>query len=189
MKKVFNINEVNKLINKLSSYYTLNEYDVYNKDAVKFIKRFIKLNHAINDINKILTEKDFNDLIKKFFPLKFASLEGLNFRTKKICYLYEDEKVHWIVYVDDKERHFKLKTNDIYSRIESYINPWFDKIKKEIDKLYGYWFEQNSEGWFITDMNKNKDGSYRVVAEGHGNFISSKSFGSIESLEDLHIME
>lgn len=192
MKKVFNINEIDKLINELSAYYNLNEYNFYNKNALKFLKDFIKTNHAIDDINEILSEEDFNNLIKKFFPLKFASLEGTDFKTKRVYYSDEDLKVHWVVITNNDERHFKLKTNEICSRIEEYVIPWFNKIKVRIDKLYGYWFERTDDCWFITDMNKNKDGSYRIVAMNKNSLEMDKqsnSFGIIRGIADLHIIE
>ena len=153
------------------------------------MKKHIKSNYAINNINTILSKEEFNNLIKKFFPLKFASLNGIEFKTAMLFYSDEDKKVHWIIKSNNSERHFKIKTNEIYSRIEEYIIPWFNKIKKEMDKLYGYWIEETNAGWFITDMNKNKDGSYKIIVTSENLKVVNNSFGNIEKMEDLYIKE
>lgn len=190
MKKVFNINKVDELIINLQPYYFLSEENVYKGQAIKILRDFIKTNHAITNINTILSDEDFNNLIKKFFPLKYASLEGTDFKTKSIYYSNEDLKIHWIIVINGEKRHFKLKTNEIYSRLEGYVVPWFNNFKKEMDRLYGYWLEQTDDYWFVTDMNKNKNDSYRILATNNNNLsIKNSSFGSIRNIEDLHIEE
>ena len=189
MTKVFNIDKVDRLIIKIQPYYFLSEVDIFNKNAIKVLKKHIKSNYAINNINTILSKEEFNNLVKKFFPLKFASLNGIEFKTAMLFYSDEDKKVHWIIKSNNSERHFKIKTNEIYSRIEEYIIPWFNKIKKEMDKLYGYWIEETNAGWFITDMNKNKDGSYKIIVTSENLKVVNNSFGNIEKMEDLYIKE
>ena len=58
-----------------------------------------------------------------------------------------------------------------------------------MDKLYGYWIEETNAGWFITDMNKNKDGSYKIIVTSENLKVVNNSFGNIEKMEDLYIKE
>lgn len=180
MKSVFYIPYVNNTLEKFRQYNInfLTKEDIYNKVAYKKIKK-ASTNIAFIEVLSLFmlsSKESFFEMMKRFFPLKCEELirqksEGIDFEIMKAFYNNEDGKIHWSVKQGDNIREFKLRTDMYLKRTKEEREKILDYIKKELDKLYGYFIEGNvNENFFITDKN-NHNGNYKKIVETEGYFI------------------
>lgn len=165
MEKVFNEVRVNNLFKKFNSLYYFKDIstdDIKNGNVFKKLKKRNDIEYT-SVIYHFANSEERKIIEEKFFPTKFASLSG-NYTTENFYFSYRDSKIHWVVDTSEGERHFKLKTDNFSDRIPELVKKGKLSLKKEIDSLYGYWLIETNDGFFITDLNKDKNG-YRKLIE------------------------
>ena len=167
--------------------------DVCTKEVFKKIKDIGKKEAAQK---LFLWCKSFDDckaveLVSSFFPNKMREVkEQGNFEITNFWYDESDEKIKATINQNGSERKFMLRTDNYEDRIKELINLAITTLTQEVGKLYGYFFMAVDNGWYITDKNLNKDGSYRKVLEFNSQFISySKKFDDIDDIDKLIIYE
>lgn len=170
--KVFNKSKVMNFIQIASNYnIDITFEDIKNKKVIK------KIDYSnINDIHRLFTSwnMDKKKLLKVFFPNRFEEVKNNIDPKGELYYNNEDSKIHWI----NRDRHFKLKTDNYYPRVKEFEDDIKTILKKELDKLYGYYRIDD----YITDKNI-CNGSYRKIA-----FIdkpSNTKFGVLNGYDDL----
>lgn len=184
MNKVYNEIRMIKLCARLNLNYNRLINEIYKEGLFKIIKRTSPIVFAEDIFNSC---ENKNEVLKKFFPLKYASLEG-NFKTKRFWYNMNDEKLHWAVYNNEEDiRHFKLKTSNFEDRIPEELAAWKVKIKKEIDSLCGYWIYKDADTFIITDQS-NYNGKPRVIAQWRDNYfyMNKNNFATLDELKTMH---
>ena len=156
MKKVFNKKEINNIITK---FPFLSKEDFVKKPYKKFLKE-------INNINNIKILYNISDnkkeITKKFFPNKFEEIKDTYYETLYFGYNEDDKKIYWIVNQNGNERKFKLKTDNYLPRMKEEIDTISKKVKKEIDKICGFFLIEEDGCEYISDLNK-ENGKYKKI--------------------------
>lgn len=175
MRKVFNDIRVNELFKKFNSLYYFKDIsadDIKNGNVFKKLRKRSDIEYT-SVIYHFANFEERKTIEEKFFPTKFASLNG-QYTTENFYYWNIDSKIHWIVDTPDGERRFKLKTDSFTDRIPDLVNKGKLSLKKEIDSLYGYWLIETENGFFITDLNKDKNGYKKLIEETESNSAEVK---------------
>jgi hypothetical protein len=170
MRKVFNEVRVNNLFKKFNSLYYFKDIsieDIRNGNVFKKLRKRSDIEYT-SVIYHFANSEERKTIEEKFFPTKFASLNE-QYTTENFYYWNIDSKIHWIVDTPDGERHFKLKTDNFTDRIPDLVNKGKLNLKKEIDSLYGYWLIETENGFFITDLNKDKNGYRKLIEDSESN--------------------
>ena len=165
MRKVFNEVRVNDLFKKFNALYYFKDIsteDIKSGNVFKKLRGRSDIEYT-SVIYHFANPEERKIIEEKFFPTKFASLNG-NYTTGNFYFYNRDSKIHWVVDTPEGERHFKLKTDNFTDRIPDLVKKGKLNLKKEIDSLYGYWLIETNDGFFITDLNKDKNG-YRKLIE------------------------
>ena len=188
MQRVFNKTKIDEFFRYLENISLFKDF-CYEDVAIKKIwKKLIKLIDSIESAKAVYlsinSREKQEEMIKRFFPTKYESLKNdiiennLSFKTTHFFYHPLDGKIHWgVVQYNSNdepvnEREFKLKTDLFLDRTVEERKNLKDIIKKRLEKLYGYsYVELGNNQWGITDGNKNKDGSMKMLVKGEGEQI------------------
>ena len=185
MRKVFNEVRVNNLFKKFNSLYYFKDIsieDIRNGNVFKKLRKRSDIEYT-SVIYHFANSEERKTIEEKFFPTKFASLNE-QYTTENFYYWNIDSKIHWVVDTPEGERHFKLKTDNFTDRIPELVKKGKLNLKKEIDSLYGYWLIETENGFFITDLNKDKNGYRKLIEESETNdlihtIFNKNSFANI----------
>jgi len=188
MRRVFNKTKIDEFFRYLENISLFKDFYIEDVITKNIWKKLIKLIDSIESAKAVflsLNDREKQEeMIKRFFPIKYESLKNdfiennLSFKTTHFFYYPIDGKIHWgvIQYNSNgspvNEREFKLKTDLFLDRTVEERKNLKDIIKKRLEKLYGYsYVELGNNQWGITDGNKNKDGSMKMLVKGEGEQI------------------
>lgn len=146
----------------LGAKYDIANFDyLVNKKVYKYYKNVLKTKRALTELWD-LTDRVV--LFQTLYPIRYNELKQSNDEIIPVdCFM--DEKLHFSVRVGNTTRTFKLSESEFLRRSEEIRKNLFNEIKKELDKLYGYFIiYENDENYYITDKNI-VNGKYKVLFE------------------------
>lgn len=187
MVKVCNKNTFNDVCDNLYSLSGIKIKTENLKNILPFFKKNLKEKNYVDTIYNICKKINLDGLEKKLFPARFEELSNIGeFETKKIYFDTNDSKIHWAVSQNGNTRTFKIRGEDYENKTKDFYNHSLKYLKNEMDKLYGYFFEETNNGWIITDKNI-INGEYRklVYKEDFSVIMNTSSFGMTYSDNDL----
>lgn len=163
MKKVFNLTEIKKYIEKLSSHYNLSfleAKDIINKTCYKKIKdlKYITFANVLFTWMKEKKPESIIPMVEKFFPTKIGEIKERGHRLEVTMFWYDagDDKIHCNILDEGCERSLKLHTDLYEERTKEYVEEEIKDIKKHLDKFQGYFICECPDGSkYITDRNTN----------------------------------
>jgi len=163
MNKIFIKAELDNCINELRNIGLCFSYeDFIHKRVFKKIKNLKKIEYAEQLFNSLDKEKKV-ELVEKFFPNKLREIkEQGEFEIFNFWFDSSIGKLKTIIHQNNNKRTLALRTENYEPRIEELIKEAVIFLTNKISKLYGYFFVSTETGWYITDRNLNKDGSYRI---------------------------
>ena len=193
MNKVFNKKRINEFIDNNSLNGIIESHDFITKNVFKKINKFKEENYAIILFDWMKKHnKNISSMVEKFFPTKIGEIkQNGEFEITKFWYSPTADKIHCLVKQNDNERHLKIRTDRYEERTEEFTKEMIADLKKQADKLYGYFIIVDSLGWYITDMNISKKGTvkkmvFKIIDDVIIN-NNIRTFGSINNLDELLI--
>lgn len=161
MPSEYPVFSVPKLKYLCAKYNIANYKDLINKKVYKYYKNVLKTKRALTELWN-LTDKVV--LFQTLYPVRYSELKQSNDEIVPVdCFM--DDKIHFSVRTGNTTRIFKLSENEFLRRSEEIRKNLFNKIKKELDKLYGYFIiYEDDENYYITDKNI-VNGKYKILFE------------------------
>lgn len=149
------------MLKSLTDKYNLSSEMFISKKAYKYFKSILNSKRAMNELWELV---DRNTLFQTLYPVRYNEFKLANQNIKAVEYLL-DEKLHFFVNVDGAKRGFKLSINEFLKRSENLRKNLLSEIKKDIDKICGYFvIYEDDENYYITDKNIT-NGKYKVLFE------------------------
>lgn len=192
MNKVFNKKRIKEFIDNNSLNEVIESHDFITKNVFKKINKFKEENYAFVLFNWMKKHnKNIPFMVEKFFPTKISEIkQNGDFEITKFWYSPTEDKIHCLVKQEGNERHLKIHTDRYRERTEEFTKEMIADLKKQADKLYGYFIVVDSLGWYVTDMNISKKGTVKRMVSKIDNVIINnniRTFGNINNLDELLI--
>ncbi len=173
MKKVLNKNYCSKVISFCQAFgISLTTQDFFKKGVVakkikrKFLTQPVQNFKELGDIAKYTgTERE---LAKEFFPLKYENIcteyeEGFQPNVSDYQFITEgpDGKIRWAYMAKDRIFKKKLTQAEYTRHVRNFYKEFIKSFNKDFLQYGGFFL--TSDGAYITDKNKFRDGSYRRI--------------------------
>lgn len=166
MRKIFNKKRVSLINERLYSSFGTNPLRCSGTElALNFSWR--KTDNILFAETAYKLSENKEEMIKKFFPVKYSQLEndGRPFTTLRFYYESDIEKLRWVVQVEDVgKKVYLLRTTAFDERVPVEAEKARKEIKETISKLYGFWLVHDEEETYITDMSHSKGGYRKILS-------------------------
>jgi len=180
MNKVFNLSKIEQFLEELQIYFNISfitKEDIFNKKVFKLIKDLKKIQFA-NSLFRWLAEKESQEtiisMVERFFPNKIGEIKqaGRELIIDNFYYNIEDNKIYCKIRDDGIERTLKIHTDLYEERTEQESKKMISWLKKRLDKFYGYFFVEEDNEEYITDMNIHNGKKRELIIFKKGNRLS-----------------
>jgi hypothetical protein len=181
MNKVFNLSKIEQFLEELQIYFNISfitKEDIFNKNVFKLIKDLKKIQFASSLFKWLVTEQENQEtiisMVERFFPNKIGEIKqaGRELIIDNFYYNIEDNKIYCKIRDDGIERTLKIHTDLYEERTEQESKKMISWLNKRLDKFYGYFFVEEDNEEYITDMNIHNGKKRELIIFKKGNRLS-----------------